>query len=210
MAEVKGRFITFEGGEGGGKSTHMRLLGEALKARGRDIVITREPGGSEGAEALRKLLVSGDVNRWSAEAETLLNYAARDNHLNELIRPALDRGAVVVSDRFMDSTRAYQGYAGGCDLAFIDVLERVIVGATRPDLTLILDIDAEAGLRRAKGRGTSAEDRFERKGLTFHEKLRHGFLEIAKADPKRCKVIDATQPVDDVSAAILAHVETVL
>jgi dTMP kinase len=152
------------------------------------------------------LLVSGATNRWSPEAETLLNYAARDSHLKETICPALKRGAIVLCDRFMDSTRAYQGYAGGCDLALIDTLERAIVHDTRPKLTLILDLDPKLGLERAKARGEDKENRFERKGLAFHQRLRQGFMIIAQSDPGRCKMIDTAQPVEEVAAQIEHHV----
>ena len=206
---MAGRFITFEGGEGSGKSTHVKLLGERLKANGRDIVVTREPGGTPEAEAVRALLVSGDVARWTPQAEALLNYAARDSHLEKVLRPALARGATVICDRFMDSTRAYQGYAGGCGMALLDALERSIVDATRPDLTLIFDLDPVVGLARAKTRANN-EDRYERKGLEFHQRLRAGFLKIAEAEPKRCKVIDASGSVDDIKARIHAAVEPLL
>jgi dTMP kinase len=203
-------FITFEGGEGAGKSTHIRRVAAFLRNEAKDVVVTREPGGSPNAEALRGLLVSGDTGRWSPQAETLLNYAARDSHLNETIRPALSRGAIVLCDRFMDSTRAYQGYAGGCAMAFIDHLERAIVGNTRPRLTLIFDLDPRLGLDRARERGQGDEDRFERKGLDFHKKLREGFLIIAQSDPARCRLIDASQSVDDVAAQVEQQIRTVL
>lgn len=195
-------FITFEGGEGAGKSTQVKLLAERLKATGRNVVMTREPGGTPEAEALRHLLVSGDPESWSAEAEALLNYAARDSHLNAVIRPALKHGATVISDRFMDSTRAYQGYAGACTFHLLDELERSIVGDTRPDITLIFDLNPVVGLARARSRGAGAEDRFERKGLAFHQRLREGFMEIAKADPKRCRVINASEPIETVAKAV--------
>jgi dTMP kinase len=207
---MAGLFITLEGGEGAGKSTHVRRLADQLAVLSREIVVTREPGGTEQAEAVRALLVSGEIARWSAEAEALLNYAARDAHLRRVIRPGLARGAIVLCDRFMDSTRAYQGYAGGCDMRLIDELERSIVGATRPDLTLVFDLDAAQGLARAKGRGEEGEDRYERKGLAFHEKLRRGFLAIAAADPQRCRVIDASQPIEEVAAAVWSTVTEVL
>ena len=194
-------FVTFEGGEGTGKSTQVKLLADRLRSQGRDIVATREPGGTPEGETLRSLLVSGDAH-WSATAEALLNYAARDVHLTHIIRPALAKKQTVICDRFMDSTRAYQGYAGGCDFTLIDQLEQVIVNDTRPDLTLIFDLDPKLGLARAKARGNEAEDRFERKGLAFHEKLRSGFLAIAQGDPKRCRLIDAAQPIDEVAAQI--------
>jgi dTMP kinase len=198
---VTGRFITFEGGEGTGKSSHARDLAEALRKKGKNVVLTREPGGSPGAEDIRALLVTGAVGRWSATAETLLNYAARESHLRETIRPALGRGDLVLCDRFMDSTRVYQGLAGGCDMALIATLEGKIVGDTRPDLTLILDVDPEVGLQRAKKRA-GGEDRFEKKGLAFHRKLREGFLAIAAQDPRRCRIVDSSGPYDAVAQDI--------
>ncbi len=201
----QGFFITFEGGEGAGKSTQVRRLAERLVASGREVVTTREPGGSEGAEAIRKLLVEGAADRWSPMSETLLLYAARADHIERLIRPALGRGAVVISDRFADSTRAYQGAAGGVRPDFIVALEDEVLGETRPDLTLILDLPAARGLERAAGRG-GAEARFESKGLAFHERLREGFLAVAKAEPGRCVVIDADQASDAVTASIAAGI----
>jgi dTMP kinase len=195
-------FITFEGGEGTGKSTQIKLLAARLSELDMDVVLTREPGGTPQAEALRNLLVSGDVTSWSAEAEALLNYAARDSHLNCLIRPALARGATVLCDRFMDSTRAYQAFAGDCPISLIDSLQRTIVGDTKPNLTFIFDLAPEVGLTRAKARAGDAEDRFERKGLSFHKKLHKGFLEIALAEPLRCKLIDANQTVENVASDI--------
>ena len=207
---MAGAFITFEGGEGAGKSTHIKRLAERLKAQSREVLLTREPGGTPGGEAIRALVVAGDVVRWSAEAEALLNYAARDAHLREAIRPALARGAIVLSDRFMDSTRAYQGYGGGCDMGLIDALERVVIGATRPKLTLVFDLDPELGLTRAKHRGEAEDDRFERKGLDFHRRLREGFLDIARREPDRCRVLDAAKPVDEVAGDVWAAVSAVL
>ena len=198
-------FITFEGGEGSGKSTQIRRLAERLRKAGRDIVMTREPGGTPEAEAVRTLLVSGDVARWTANSEALLNYAAREQHVVQVVRPALAAARTVLCDRFMDSTRAYQGYAGDCDMGLIDALEGSVVGTTRPDLTLIFDLDPAAGLARARGRADT-EDRYERKGLAFHQRLRDGFLDIARMDPARCKLVDATQPVDAVSGAVWAIV----
>jgi len=199
---MPGHFITFEGGEGTGKSSHARDLAESLRKKGRTVVLSREPGGSPGAEDIRALLVTGATGRWSATAEILLNYAARESHLRETISPALARGDLVLCDRFMDSTRAYQGFAGGGDMELIDALERQIVGATRPELTLILDVDPELGLTRAKGRGASGEDRFEKKGLDFHRSLRQGFLTIAAKDPGRCRVIDSSRPYEVVASDI--------
>lgn len=207
---MPGTFVTFEGGEGTGKSTQLKLLADVIMARGISLIQTREPGGTPEAEALRALLVNGDPGRWTAEAEALLNYAARASHLQKIIRPALASGKFVLCDRFSDSTRAYQGYAGGCDLKLLDALEASIVGNTRPALTLILDIDPAMGLARAKSRADGSEDRYERKGLEFHQRLRAGFLQIAAAEPKRCKVIDASGAIDEVKARVLAAVEPVL
>jgi dTMP kinase len=196
-----GRFITFEGGEGAGKSTQVRLLSERLRAAGREVIATREPGGSPGAEALRDLLVKGAVDRWSPLSETLILYAARRDHVERLIGPALERGAWVVSDRFADSTRAYQCAAGGVDPAFIEALERIALGPARPDLTLILDLPVTEGLRRAGRRGDD-ETRFENKGVSFHDRLRQEFLAIAAREPQRCAVIDATLSETEVADAI--------
>ena len=198
-------FITFEGGEGVGKSTQVRLLARRLEALGRTVLTTREPGGSAGAEALRGLLVTGGVDRWSPLAETLILYAAREDHLQRAIRPALARGEIVLCDRFADSTRAYQGAAGGADPDFIQALEQAVLGETRPGLTLILDAPANLGLARAAERG-GAEARFEAKGLAFHERLREGFLSLARSEPERCRVIGADQSVEAVEIAIWSAV----
>ena len=208
---MPGMFITFEGGEGSGKSTQVRRLAERLRSLGRDVLVTREPGGTPEAEAVRALLVSGDVARWTAKSEALLNYAAREQHLEQVIRPALAAGRIVLCDRFMDSTRAYQGHAGGCDLAFIDALEKAIVGGARPQLTLIFDLDPALGLARARDRGDhAAEDRYERKGLAFHKKLREGFLDILRRDPKRCRFVDAAQEIDAVAEDVWSIVSGAL
>jgi dTMP kinase len=202
----RGRFISFEGGEGGGKSTQVRLLAERLRARGHEVVCTREPGGSPGAEALRDLLVRGEVDRWSPTAETLILYAAREDHLQRTIRPALAAGAWVICDRFADSTRAYQGAAGAVAPALITALERAVVGETWPDLTLVFDLQPELGLARAAGRG-GAEARFEAKGIEFHTRLREGFLALAAAEPERCRLIDAAEEIGVVAARVWAEVE---
>ena len=201
-----GLFITFEGGEGAGKSTQLARLAAKLTGQGADVLTTREPGGTPEAEAIRMAIVSGTIGRWSSLAETLLINAARDNHLHEKIRPALERGAIVLCDRFMDSTRAYQGAAGGVEPALISALERHVVGKTVPNLTLILDIDPEKGLLRAK----SDENRFERKSIDFHKHLRVAFREIARSEPQRCKIIDASGSKDMVFAAIWQAVEPLL
>jgi dTMP kinase len=200
-----GRFITLEGGEGGGKSTQARRLAAALEGQVPEVVITREPGGSPGAEQIRGLLVDGEVHRWDATTETLLHFAARRDHLVNTVRPALARGAWVISDRFADSTLAYQGYGHGVEKADIAQLYRICVGDLKPDLTLILDLTVEAGLARAAGRG-GGEDRYERMDKAFHERLRQGFLEIARAEPGRCAVIDASLGEDDVHRQIMAAV----
>lgn len=197
---TQGFFISFEGGEGAGKSTQIRRLAERLQAAGHDVVVTREPGGSAGAEAIRELLVNGAADRWSSVTETLLMYAARRDHVERVIRPALSRGAIVLCDRFADSTRAYQGAGGDAPASLIASLEGQVLGGTVPDLTLILDLPAEIGLQRAEARGGAA--RFESKGLAFHERLRAGYLEIARREPERCVVIEANAEIDAVSAAI--------
>jgi|AGTN01.2.fsa_nt_gi thymidylate kinase len=203
----RGKFITFEGGEGAGKSTQLKMLADSLALAGIEVVTTREPGGSKGAEAIRALLVTGDTDRWDAETEALLHTAARRDHLARTVWPALERGAWVVCDRFADSTLAYQGYGHGLSREFILNLTRLAVGAFAPDLTLILDVPVEEGLRRAGGRG-GAEDRYERMGAAFHERLRQGFLEIARTDPDRCAVIDAVQDPDGVHRSILRAVKS--
>ena len=201
-----GKFITFEGGEGAGKSTQVRLLADALAAHGIDVVQTREPGGAPQAELLRELLISGATDRWSANAEALLNYAARDDHLRSTIRPALGRGAWVLCDRFSDSTRAYQGLAGDVPMEMIDAVHRQIVGPTEPDLTLVMNIAPETGLKRAHERGDA--NRFENKGLAFHQRLQQSFLQIAEAYPKRCVVVDASGAIDEIAEAIWSAVES--
>lgn len=203
---ARGRFITLEGGEGAGKSTQQNRLVARLSELGLDVVSTREPGGSEGGEAIRELLVNGPPERWSAVTEVLLMNAARRDHIERRIRPALERGAFVVCDRFADSTRAYQGAGGEADPAFIAAVEREVVGDVRPDLTLVLDLPVEEGLARAAHRG-GGEARFEAKGVEFHQRLRQGFLDIAADEPERCVVLDATQPPDAVADAIWAAVQ---
>lgn len=197
---TQGFFISFEGGEGAGKSTQIRRLADRLATAGHDVIVTREPGGSPGAEAIRDLLVNGAADRWSPVTESLLMYAARRDHLERVIRPALGRGAIVLCDRFADSTRAYQGTGGDAPASLISALEAHVLGGTVPVLTLILDLPAEVGLQRAEARGGAA--RFESKGLAFHERLRAGYLEIARQEPERCVVIDANAPLDAVTAAI--------
>jgi len=186
----RGRFITLEGGEGAGKSTQALVLVERLRAAGYDVVHTREPGGTPHADQVRAIVLEGGADKWSPLAETLLMNAARADHLEQVIRPALARGAWVVCDRFADSTRAYQGAGGGVSPDVIQTLERAVVGEDRPDLTLIFDMPVDVGLERALGRGLF-ETRFESKGVEFHTRLRERFLQIAKAEPDRCVVVQA-------------------
>lgn len=189
-------FITFEGIDGAGKSTQARLLADRLRAAGRDVVLTREPGGSTGAEEIRALLVSGDPGRWSADTEILLFTAARRDHVERTIRPALEAGQVVLCDRYVDSTRAYQGQGPLRDR--VDALHDLMIGLM-PDMTLIFDMDPVAGLERTGQRGTPGEDRFESKGLAFQQSLRAAYLELARSEPRRCLVIDAAQTPEAVA-----------
>ncbi len=208
MIRQTGRFITLEGGEGVGKSVQAKRLEERLTTLGLDVVRTREPGGSPGAEALREAILSGFAAGFNPAGQAFLFAAARADHLDKTILPALKRGAWVVSDRFADSTRAYQGAAGNLPPEFIADLERLTVGANRPDLTLILDLSPEIGLRRAaERRQTGPADRFELEGLAFHQTLRRAFLDIAAAEPERCVLIDADRSEQDVAAAIWSAVE---
>ena len=200
---ARGKFITLEGGEGAGKSTQARLLGRGLSEAGQPTVVTREPGGAPGAEDIRGLLVTGAVGRWDPMSEALLHSAARHEHVTKTIQPALDSGTWVISDRFADSTMAYQGYGHGLGRQVVEGLNEWVLGAFAPDLTLILDMDVDDGLARAVA---GAEDRYERMGRDFHQRLRDGFLEIASREPGRCAVIDAGAGVEAVQAAINAVV----
>lgn len=201
---AKGFFITFEGGEGAGKSTQIQRLAHKLRAKKYDVVVTREPGGSPGAEAVRHVLLSGAAEPFGPKMEALLFAAARSDHVEQVIRPAVERGAIVLCDRFMDSSRVYQGVTGGLDPAFMQELEAVAINGMVPDLTLILDLDAAEGLRRANARRAAADrpDRFEKETLSIHERRREAFLAIAKAEPGRCRVIDAAASADAVEDAI--------
>ena len=211
---TRGRFITLEGGEGAGKSTQIRLLSDALIACGKKVVLTREPGGSPGAEEIRGLLVSGETGRWGPVTEALLHTAARRDHLERTVWPALEAGHWVICDRFFDSTMAYQGYGHGLGPERIAALQTLALDGFKPDLTLIMDVPVEVGLRRAAvraagvtGAGGNAEDRYERMDRDFHTRLRDGFLAIAAAEPDRCAVIDADRDMDAVAADLLAVVE---
>lgn len=206
----RGLFITFEGGEGAGKSSQIRRLAGALGDVGRELVVTREPGGSPGAEAVRHVLLSGAAEPFGPTMEALLFAAARADHVEEVIRPAVSRGAIVLCDRFVDSSRVYQGATGGLEPAFMNALERATVGDMMPDLTIILDLDPQEGLRRAaERRGEDPADRYEKEDLEIHRRRRQAYLDIAAAEPGRCVVIDAAQPVDEVAAEIAGAVWTV-
>ena len=198
-------FLSFEGIDGSGKSTQARLLADHLRARGRDVVLTREPGGSPGAEEIRALVLQGDPDRWSAETEILLFTAARRDHLERTILPALDAGKVVICDRFADSTRMYQGLSRGDLRAAVDQLHNLMIGR-EPDLTLLIDMDPTTGLARAKGR-QGIEERFEDFGAGLQEQMRAGFLALAKEFPDRFRVIDGGRAIDAVTRDVIATVE---
>ena len=206
---MRGRFITFEGGEGAGKSTQVSKLMAYLDRCKIETIATREPGGSVGAEEIRALLVNGGVDRWDGMTEVLLHSAARRDHVIKTVQPALNQGKWVVCDRFFDSTLAYQGWGHGIDRASIAAAIALSVGDFKPDLTLILDLDVAQGLERARSRG-DGQDRYERMGVDFHTRLRQGFLEIAAQDPARCRVIDATAPPDLVHQAVVDRVKALL
>lgn len=194
---MSGQFITFEGGEGAGKTTQIKKLASFLETQGRDVVVTREPGGTPEAEAVRDLVVQRDGGDWEALSEVLLFSAARHEHVSKLIKPALEAGKTVICDRFMDSTLAYQGYGHGLDLDVIKQIDTIARNGVLPDVTFILDLDVKLGLLRSKVRlDGDTEDKFERLDIIFHEKMRSGFLEIAAQEPKRCRVLDATQDIE--------------
>ena len=196
-------FISFEGGDGAGKTTQIKALEKTLREIGQSVLVTREPGGSKGGEAIRALLVTGDVESWTPISETLMMYAARAEHLALTINPARENGVIVLCDRFSDSTRAYQGAGGNVSPSFIETLENGVVAGDGPDITFILDLPVERGLARA-GERAEGEDRFEAKGTAFHERVRHRFLAIAAANPDRCKVIDAHRTPEEVTEEVLA------
>lgn len=199
----RGRFITFEGGEGSGKSTQIKRLADALATSGVQPLVTREPGGSPGAEIVRHLVLSGVGKVLGASGEALLFAAARDDHVHSVIAPALKQGQWVLCDRFTDSTRVYQGKLGSADLSLIRAMERVTIGELRPDLTIILDVPAEVGLARAAARrGSAAPDRFEAEDINFHRRLRDAFRQVAIDEPDRCVLVDATQDVEAIGKRI--------
>jgi dTMP kinase len=201
--QMRGRFITFEGGEGSGKSTHAATLAQRLRSLGLEVVLTREPGGSTGAEIIRHILLSGVAKPLGAETEAILFAAARDDHVRNTILPALQAGHWVICDRFIDSTRVYQGTLGNVDQRLIRGLERVTVGPAVPELTFILDVPAQIGLARAKTRrGQAAADRFEAESVEFHERLRQAYRALAVEEPDRCIVVDGRAPRDVVAERI--------
>lgn len=205
---AQARFITFEGGEGAGKSTQIKLLAEKLRDNDIDCTLTREPGGSPGAEIVRHLVLSGMGKMLGAEAETLLFAAAREDHVRSVIRPALDQGRWVLCDRFTDSTRVYQGKLGHVDLKLIRAMERVTIDGLQPDLTIVLDLPPEKGLARAaERRGGDQPDRFEAETIDFHHRLREAFRQVAMDEPNRCALIDADADVDTIAARVWTKVE---
>lgn len=205
---MTGRFITIEGGEGSGKSTQIRLLMKAFAAAGLDTLHSREPGGTEGAEAIRDLLLRGEAEKWDAVSETLLFYAARREHLARVVWPAMERGTHVVCDRFADSTRVYQGYAKGLGDAYVLQLHRLTLGGFQPDITLWLDINVEDGLHRATSRPGEQEVRFEQMQGGFHDRVREGFEALARDEPQRIARIDANRSIADVHGAIIRELNS--
>lgn len=204
----RGVFITFEGGEGAGKSTQIARLAASMRKKSREVVLTREPGGSPGAEAVRHVILSGAAEPFGPSMEAILFAAARADHVDQVIRPAIKRGAVVLCDRFIDSSRVYQGVTGGLEPSFMQALEKVAIGNTMPDLTIILDIAPEEGMRRATTRrGTGEIDRFEKEALTVQHRRREAFLDIARAEPQRCIVIDGGREPETVAVDILQAVD---
>jgi dTMP kinase len=217
LANEPGLFISFEGGEGAGKSTQIRRLADWLRSRGFDVLTTREPGGSPGAEAVRHVLLSGAAENYGVRMEAVLFAAARSDHVEQVIRPALKRGVIVLCDRFMDSSRVYQGVTGNLEPEFIESLERVAVNGTVPDCTIIFDIPASIGLERARKRADAAAgslpvepDRFEREKIDTHEKRREAFLEIAYNEPERCRVVDAQRSEEQIAGDVRDIVEPLL
>lgn len=207
---ARGRFLSVEGGEGAGKSTQVRRLADELRARGLEVVVTREPGGSEGAEAIRELLMQGEVKRWSAHSEALLFAAARADHVEKVIQPALGIGSWVISDRFVDSSRAYQGVAGGIDDAAVLALHGFGSRGLLPDRTLVLEVPPEIGAERAAARDGAAADRFAARGRSFHDDVAAAFRRFAAAEPDRVRLIDAGCDVDTVAASLVAAIADLL
>ena len=208
---ARGIFITFEGGEGAGKSTQIARLAESLREMGHEVVVTREPGGSPGAEAVRHVVLSGAAEPFGPAMEAILFAAARADHVDQVIRPAVARGAIVLCDRFVDSSRVYQGVTGDLEPAFMQALEKVTVAGTMPDLTIVLDLDPEEGMKRAAARrGDETADRYEKETLDIQRRRREAFLDIARAEPDRCVVIDAAKSPARVATAIVKAVHALI
>ncbi len=203
---MSGFFITFEGGEGAGKSTQMAMLAGSLKASNHDVAVTREPGGSPGAEAVRHVILSGLAEPYGPVMEAVLFATSRNDHVEQVIRPAVAAGKIVISDRFADSSRVYQGMSGALDYDFVEQLQQLAINRMTPDLTIIMDIDPKIGLERAAIRRAGPADRFEKETVAMHQKRREGFLTIAKREPNRCVVIDATRDQAKIASDILALV----
>lgn len=206
LTKKNARFVTFEGGEGTGKSTQALLITDYLRLKGDEVVLTREPGGTDGAELIRALLVSGDINRWDPITEALLMITARIDHWKKVIKPALDAGKWVICDRFSDSTIAYQGYGRGVDINFLKNIHRDILAESTPHRTYIFDLNPEIGLKRALARHTG-EVRFENMDIAFHERMRQGYLTIQRENPDRCSLIDASQEVSTIHNLIRKDLE---
>ncbi|MCO6385636.1 dTMP kinase [Aliihoeflea sp. 40Bstr573] len=207
----RGHFITFEGGEGAGKSTQIRLLADRLGAEGHEVVVSREPGGSAGGEAVRHVLLSGAAEPFGPAMEAMLFAAARSDHVEQIIRPAIDAGKIVLCDRFLDSSRVYQGVSGRLDKTFMTALESVAINGVMPDLTIILDLDPAEGMRRAASRrGSDDADRYEKEDLALHEERREAYIDIARAEPARCVIIDASKAKEEVADAVWARVAKVI
>lgn len=208
---MSGLLITFEGGEGAGKSTQILALADHLRNQGFEVVVTREPGGSAGAEAVRHVILSGAAEAYGPAMEALLFAAARSDHIDQKIRPAIEAGQIVLCDRFIDSSRVYQGISGNLDPQFMQSVERIAIDGTMPDLTFILDIPADKGLARAGlRRGAEVADRFEKETIATHDARRQAFLAIAAREPQRCKVINADRTVAEISAEIAALTDAAL
>ncbi len=199
--DSKGLFITFEGGEGAGKTTQIQFVKDLCLAKGYEVLLTREPGGCKSAEEIRSLLIHGDTDRWDSLTELLLHFASRREHYVKVIEPAMQRGVIVLCDRFADSTMAYQGYAMGLGREKVLELYRFVLGDFEPNASLIFDLDPVLGLKRAQIRGEGG-DRYERMGLVFHQKIREAFLDIAQKNKERCHVIDANQSIEDVRGQV--------
>lgn len=208
---VRGLFVTFEGGEGAGKSTQIARLAETLRGEGKDVLVTREPGGSPGAEAVRHVLLSGAAETFGPAMEAILFAAARSDHVEQVIRPAVDAGRIVLCDRFLDSSRVYQGVTGNLDGGFMRALESVAINGMMPDLTIILDLDPKSGLKRAAARrGSETADRYEKETLDIHQRRRKAFLDIARAEPERCVVVDASGSPERVQTDVVRAVRATL